>query len=122
MVMGSNPIGPTFRNWFTYSLIIKNKLLPSHYMSKYTHEEGDMLIKILIASLPKKISSNIAKKHLGKKPFMNKTDKIIKYLEQRHKFFNPTKQMLEYVINVAENSNLDKAILKKMKEDLLTKG
>ncbi|MBI2005559.1 MAG: hypothetical protein HYS80_02230 [Candidatus Aenigmarchaeota archaeon] len=91
-------------------------------MSKYTHEEVDMLIKILTASLPKKISSSISKKHSGKKPFMNKTDKTIKYLEQRHKFFNPTKQMLEYVINIAENSNLDKDILKKMKEDLLTKG
>jgi len=90
-------------------------------MSQYTHEEVDMLIKMLISSLPKKVSSNIAKRDSAKKPFMNKTERTIKYLEQRHKFFNPTKQMLEYIINIAENSNLDKVILKKMKEDLLTK-
>ena len=90
-------------------------------MSQYTHEEVDMLIKMLTSSLPKKVSSSIAKKHSGKKPFMNKTERTIKYLEQRHKFFNPTKQMLEYMINIAENSNLNKVILKKMKEDLLTK-
>lgn len=99
----------------------KTNYKQSDYVSQYTHEEVDMLIKMLRSSLPKKTPSKISKKFSGNKPFLNKTERTIKYLEQRHKFFNPTKEMLEYIINIANNSNLNKDILKKMKEDLLTK-
>ncbi len=89
-------------------------------MSNYTPDEVKMLIEMLKSNLPKKASSNVVKSP-GNKPFLNKTERTMRYLEQRHKFFNPTKEMLQYIINIAENSDLDKAILEKMKEDILTK-
>ena len=94
-------------------------------MSKYTPEEVDMLIKILRAKLPnKKPEAKVPAKqqdNLSRKPFLNKTERTIRYLEQRHKFFNPTKEMLAYIIGIAENSDLDPTLIAKMKEDMLTK-
>ncbi len=85
-------------------------------MSNYTPEEVDMLIDMLKARSPAK------KKAIAEKvPFLNKTERTIKFLENRHKFFNPTREMLEYIIGIAENSDLDQSLLAKMKEDLLTK-
>jgi len=87
-------------------------------MSNYTPEEVKMLIDLFKSTLPKKAPP---KKFSDGKPILNKPEKTIRYLEQRRKFFNPTKQMLEYIINVAEKSDLDKVLIEKMKEDLPTK-
>jgi len=89
-------------------------------MSNYTPEEVDMLIDMLKAKLGK-AASRIPEKTKEGKPILNKTEKTIRYLDHRHKFFNPTKEMLQYIIDIAEKSNLDKALLEKMKEDILTK-
>ena len=93
-------------------------------MSNYTPEEVDMLIEMLKSKAPGK-TSGISRpgktSGISRKPFLNKTERTIKYLEQRHKFFNPTKQMLEYIINIAENSDLDPVLVAKMKEDMLSK-
>ena len=84
--------------------------------SNYTPEEVDMLIEMLKARSPAK------KKAIDVKvPFLNKTERTIKFLENRHKFFNPTKEMLGDIIGIAENSDLDPSLLAKMKVDLLTK-
>ena len=88
-------------------------------MSSYTPEDVNVLIEMLRSSLPKKAAADI--KFMGGKPILNKTERTIRYLEQRHKYFNPNKDMLQYIINVAKNSDLDKIILEKMKEDILTK-
>ena len=105
-------------------------------MSKYIPEEVDMLIKMFKSKLPAKQAESISKKPFkqpysnfsrkpflsnSKKPFLSKTERTIKFLDSRHKFFNPTKEMLTYIIGVAENSGLDPVLLAKMKEDLLTK-
>jgi len=74
-------------------------------MVEYTPEEVDMLIKIL-----KKI-----------KPRGERIEKTIRYLEQRHKFFNPTKDMLTYIINYVSKSKLNPELLLKMKNDLASK-
>lgn len=73
-------------------------------MVDYTPEEVDMLIKLL--------------KKLKTKP---KIEKTIKYLEQRHKFFNPTREMLNYIIEHGEKSKLNPELLLKMKNDLNNK-
>ena len=91
-------------------------------MSNYTPEEVDMLIEMLKSKAP--LKSKHAAKQIDKvsgKPFLNKTERTIRYLENRHKFFNPTREMLTYIIGIAENSSLDKLLIAKMKEDLLTK-
>lgn len=85
-------------------------------MSNYTPDEVNVLIEMLRDTLPKS-----RRKNFGNKPILNKAERTIKYLEQRHKFFNPTKEMLEYIISVAENSGLDPEFLEKMREDLLSK-
>ena len=91
-------------------------------MSNYTPEEVDMLIEMLRTRLQAKAAVNTARAPSdGRNPFPNKTERTIRYLEQRHKFFNPTKQMLEYIVGIAENSDLDENLVKKMKDDLLTK-
>lgn len=94
-------------------------------MSNYTPEEVDMLIEMLRTRLQAKAAVkavNTARTPSdGRNPFPNKTERTIRYLEQRHKFFNPTKQMLEYIVGIAEDSGLDENLVKKMKEDLLTK-
>ena len=79
-------------------------------MSNYTPEEVDMLIEILKTKGPNK-----------RPDALSKIGRTIKYLENRHKFFNPTKEMLAYIINIAENSKLDPVLIVKMKEDMLTK-
>lgn len=92
-------------------------------MSNYTPEEVDMLIEMMKAKAPAKHRDILSKKpgNLSGKPFLNKTERTIKFLENRHKYFNPTREMLTYIIGIAENSNLDKSLIAKMKEDLLTK-
>lgn len=85
-------------------------------MSNYTPEEVDMLIEMLRAKAPARKPEIVAGK-----PFLNKTERTIKFLDSRHKFFNPTKEMLTYIIGIAEKSDLDKSLIAKMKEDLLTK-
>lgn len=89
-------------------------------MPNYTPDEVDMLIDVLKTKLGK-TASRASGKSQEDKPFLNKTERTIRYLEQRHKHFNPTKEMLQYIINIAEKSDLDKALLEKMKEDILTK-
>ena len=89
-------------------------------MSKYTPEEVDILIKILKTKAPKKTKAKIIYGP-DKKPILNKVEKTIRYLEQRHKFFNPTREMLEYIIDIIEKSKQNPVLVAKMKEDLLTK-
>jgi uncharacterized membrane protein YgaE (UPF0421/DUF939 family) len=89
-------------------------------MSNYTLEEVDTLIDMLRAKLGKTAPRASGKSQDGK-PILNKTERTIRYLEQRHKHFNPTKEMLQYIIDIAEKSDLNKALLEKMKEDILTK-
>ena len=90
-------------------------------MASYTPDDVKMLIEMLKSSLPKKGASEIQKKLPDGKPFLNKTERTIRFLEQRYKYFNPRKEMLQYIISLAKNSDLDKIILEKMKEDVLTK-
>jgi len=85
-------------------------------MSNYTPEEVDMLIKMLKARSPTKQKVNDTKG-----AFLNKTERTIKFLENRHKYFNPTREMLTYIIDIAENSDLNPSLIAKMKADLLTK-
>jgi len=85
-------------------------------MSNYTPEEVNMLIKMIKAKVPARQPDIVSGK-----PLLIKTERTIKFLDSRHKHFNPTKEMLAYIIGIAENSDLDPALLKKMKEDLLTK-
>lgn len=89
-------------------------------MSKYTPDEVDVLIKILKIKSPKKPKGKIIYDS-NNKPILNKVEKTIRYLEQRHKFFNPTREMLEYIIGVVESSKQSPELVAKMKEDLLTK-
>jgi len=62
------------------------------------------------------------KKIKGVEP--TKLEKQIRYLEQRLKFFNPTKEMLDYIINQAEYSKikLDPVLLEKLKSEFIKKG
>ncbi len=95
-------------------------------MSNYTPEDVDKLIKTLRTDLranrPSKKSKKV-KRTYGpkKKPFLNKTQRAIKYLEQRHMFFNPNKDMLSYLIGIAKKSRADQVLLDKMEKDLLDK-
>jgi len=75
-------------------------------MVEYTPEEVDMLIKLLRKVKPKGSL---------------KVEKTIKYLEQRHKFFNPNKEMLIYIIRHGDKFKLDPDLLLKMKNDMVTK-
>jgi hypothetical protein len=78
-------------------------------MVEYTPDEVNMLIQAL-----KNIKT-------WKKREKEKIEKTIKYLDQRHKFFNPTRDMLIYIIKYGKKSGLDPALLSKMKEDLTVK-
>lgn len=89
-------------------------------MSKYIPEEVDILIGILKSKSPRRPKAKIVY-NSDKKPILNKIEKTIRYLEQRHKFFNPTKEMLEYIISIVESSKQNPDLVAKMKEDLLTK-
>ena len=85
-------------------------------MSNYTPEEVDMLIDMLKVKAPHRVPEIV-----NGKPLLNKTERTIKFLDSRHKFFNPTREMLTYIIDMAKSSKLDPVLVKKMKEDLLTK-
>lgn len=74
-------------------------------MVEYTPDEVNMLIQVL---------KNIKTRKKG--------EKTIRYLDQRHKFFNPTRDMLIYIIDYDEKFGLNPALLSKMKEDLVVKG
>ena len=75
-------------------------------MVEYTPEEVDTLIKLLRKVKPKGSL---------------KIEKTIRYLDQRHKFFNPNKEMLIYIIKHGDNFKLDPDLLLKMKNDMVTK-
>ncbi|MFH0889930.1 MAG: hypothetical protein V1836_02175 [Candidatus Aenigmatarchaeota archaeon] len=83
-----------------------------------TYEPGD--VKKLIEMLSR-INAEI-KNVKNVEP--TKLEKQIRYLEQRLKFFNPTKEMLGYIINQAECSKikLDPVLLEKLKSELVKKG
>ncbi len=85
-------------------------------MEKYEPEE----VKSLIA-LMKAINAK-AKKSKSKEP--TRLQKQIKYLEQRLNFFNPTREMLGYLINQAENSKkkLNPVLLQKLKDEYSKKS
>ena len=79
-------------------------------MVEYTPDEVKMLIQVL---------KNIKTRKKGEK---EKIEKTIRYLDQRHKFFSPTRDMLIYIIDYGEKFGLNPALLRKMKEDLVVKG
>lgn len=85
-------------------------------METYSPEEVKQLIEML-----RSVNAKI-KKVKGAEP--TKLEKQIRYLEQRLKFFNPSKEMLIYVINHAEHSKtkLDPILLEKLKTELIKKG
>jgi hypothetical protein len=80
-------------------------------MEPYSPEEVKKLIEMLNS-----INAKI-KKVKGADP--TKLEKQIRYLEQRFKFFNPTKEMLGYIISHAERSKvkLDPTLLEKLKSE-----
>jgi len=84
-------------------------------METYEPEEVKKLIKMLNS-----VNTKI-KKVKGAEP--TKLEKQIRYLEQRLKFFNPTKEMLGYIINHAERSKekLDPILLEKLKSEFIKK-
>ena len=93
-------------------MALKNK---SNYMETYIPEEVKKLIKML-----KSINAK-AKKNKGPDP--TQLEKQIRYLEQRLKFFNPTKKMLGYIIDQAKHSKkgLDPVLLEKLKNEFNNK-
>jgi len=98
-------------------IISKNKInyVGNSYRETYSPEEVKKIIEML-----KSINAKI-KKVEGSEP--TKLEKQIKYLEQRLKFFNPTKKMLGYIINQAEHGKvtLDPVILEKLKNEFIKK-
>ena len=80
-------------------------------METYSPEEVRKLIEML-NSINIKI-----KKIKGAEP--TRLEKQIRYLKQRLKFFNPTKEMLGYIINQAEHAELklDPVLLQKLKDE-----
>jgi hypothetical protein len=84
-------------------------------METYNPEEVKKLI-VMLNSINSKI-----KKIKGAEP--TRLEKQIRYLEQRLNFFNPTKEMLGYIINHAEHSKLklDPVILEKLKSEFAKK-
>lgn len=63
------------------------------------------------------------KKKKNKNGEPTRLEKQIKYLEQRLKFFNPTKEMLGYIINQAEKTKqkLDPELMKKLRDEYVKK-
>jgi predicted component of type VI protein secretion system len=84
-------------------------------MEMYEPEEVKGIIKML-----KSINAKI-KRIKDAEP--TKLEKQIRYLEQRLKFFNPTKEMLGYIINHAEHSKLklDPILLEKLRSEFANK-
>ena len=80
-------------------------------METYDSDENKQIIAML------KVINSKVKKSKNLEP--TRLEKQIKYLEQRLKFFNPTKEMLGYIINHAEKSSpkLDPILLQKLKEE-----
>lgn len=80
-------------------------------MEKYNSDEVKKILALL------KVINSKVKKSKGTEP--TRLEKQIKYLEQRLNFFNPTKEMLGYIINHAETSKtkLDPVLLQKLKEE-----
>ena len=87
----------------------------NNVMETYGPEEVKKLIGLLNSVNAK------VKKIKGAEP--TRLEKQIRYLEQRLKFFNPTKEMLGYIINQAEHSKikLDPILLEKLKDELAKK-
>lgn len=85
-------------------------------METYSPEEVKKLIKMLNS-----INAKV-KKVKGAEP--TKLEKQIRYLEQRPNFFNPTKEMLGYIINHIEYSGvkIDPALLEKLKSEFIKKS
>ncbi len=85
-------------------------------METYKPEEVKKIIEML-----KAINTKI-KKNKNTEP--TKLEKQIKYLEHRVKFFNPTKEMLDYIIDQAEHSKvkLDPVLLEKLNNEYDKKG
>jgi tRNA C32,U32 (ribose-2'-O)-methylase TrmJ len=94
-------------------IISQNK---NNDMENYSPEEVKKLIKML--------NSINAKVKKVKAAEPTKLEKQIRYLEQRLKFFNPTKEMLGYIINQAEHGavELDPVLLEKLKSEFAKKG
>jgi len=86
-------------------------------METYTREE----VKQIIEMLTKENSKVKKKKKKIDEP--TRLEKQIKYLEQRLKFFNPNKEMLSYIIGLAEKSKhqLDPVLLQKLKDEYTKK-
>jgi len=80
-------------------------------MEMYSPEEVKKLIAMLVS-----INSKIRK---VKDTEPTRLEKQIRYLEQRLKFFNPTKEMLGYIIGQAEHAKikLDPILLEKLKDE-----
>lgn len=85
--------------------------IKNNSMETYSPDDVKKLLKMLNS-----INANI-KKVKGAKP--TKLEKQIRYLEQRSKFFNPTKEMLGYIINQAKHSRakIDPLVLEKLKNE-----
>ena len=83
-------------------------------METYSPEDVKKLIAMLQKIFEQKSNSGTHSLRL---------EKQIKYLQQRFKFFNPTREMLDYLIRQAGSSKakLDPALLKKLKEELQKK-
>ncbi len=82
-------------------------------MEKYNSTEVKGLLAML-HSISKKKKKNAEPDRL---------DKQIKYLEQRLNFFNPTREMLAYIIKQAEGSKmkLDPVLLQKLRDEYTKK-
>jgi hypothetical protein len=80
-------------------------------VEKYNSDEVKKIL-VLLRTINAKI-----KKSKTEEP--TRLEKQIKYLEQRLNFFNPTKEMLGYIINHSENSKikLDPVLLQKLKDE-----
>ena len=89
-------------------IISKNK---DNYMETYSPGEVKKLIEML------KLINTKVKKVKDAEP--TKLEKQIRYLEQRLKFFNPTKKMLGYIIDQAKHGKikLDPVLLEKLKDE-----
>jgi len=83
-------------------------------VEKYSPEE----VKKLIAMLQRIFEEKI---HLGTHSL--RLEKQIKYLQQRYKFFNPTRDMLDYLIRQAATpkAKLDPTLLQKLKDEFQKK-
>ena len=84
-------------------------------METYAPEEVKKIIEMLV-----KINAKV-KKVKNIEP--TKLEKQIRYLEQRLKFFNPTKEMLGYIINQAERAKIkmDPILLDKLRDEFAKK-